>query len=73
MSRVQSSLDRFSDPLTPADYSGPPTNLSMLLSGLGLRGKSKAVQRAAVEKWLEDNEPIGLLKLQVLRLDSLLS
>lgn len=73
MSRGVSSLDRFSDPLTPMGYSGPPTNLPILLSRLGVKGQPVAVQRAAVEEWLEHNEPIGLLKLQVLRLDSLLS
>lgn len=72
MRRVPTSLDRFSDPLTPMNYSGPPTNLPMLLSRLGVKGKPKAEQRAAVEEWLKDNEPIGLLRLQVRRLDGLL-
>lgn len=50
----------------------PPTNLPALLSDLGMTGKTKDSQRAAVEEWLKHNEPIGLLKLQVRRLDSLL-
>ncbi|MCR5914153.1 hypothetical protein GC425_04605 [Corynebacterium sp. zg254] len=58
MSRVPSSLDRFSDPLTPMNYSGPPTSLPMLLSRLKMKGKPKSVQRAAVEEWLKDNKPL---------------
>ncbi|KAB1504357.1 hypothetical protein F7230_04575 [Corynebacterium sp. 320] len=45
----------------------PPTNLSALYRDLGVVGKSFEVKRAAVEEWLKDNEPIGLLALQVKR------
>lgn len=65
MIRVPSSSDRFSDSLTPMNYSGPPTNLPMLLSRLGVRGKPHAVQRAAVAKWLKSNTPVGLLPFEL--------
>lgn len=65
MSRIQSSLDRFSDALTPMDYSGPPTNLPMLLSRLGVRGKPQDTQRAAVSEWLKSNTPVGLLPFEL--------
>ncbi|WP_155895121.1 hypothetical protein [Corynebacterium vitaeruminis] len=50
----------------------PPTNLPALLNDLGVKGKPAVEQRAAVEEWLKDNEPIGLLRLQIRRLDGLL-
>ena len=65
MIRVPSSSDRFSDSLTPMNYSGPPTNLPMLLSRLWVRGKPHAVQRAAVAKWLKSNTPVGLLPFEL--------
>ncbi|KGM18174.1 hypothetical protein [Corynebacterium auriscanis] len=52
---------RFWDELGIRKPSDPPTNLPALLDDLGVKGEPKAVQRAAVEKWLEDNEPIGAL------------
>lgn len=65
MSRIQSSLDRFSDSLTPMNYSGPPTNLPMLLSRLGVKGKPQAMQRVAVAEWLKNNTPVGLLPFEL--------
>lgn len=65
MIRVPSSSDRFSDPLTPMNYSGPPPNLPMLLSRLEVQGKPHAVQRAAVAKWLKSNTPVGLLPFEL--------
>ncbi|MGZ7497098.1 hypothetical protein ACXM2N_08435 [Corynebacterium sp. ZY180755] len=64
--------ERLWDNLGIRKLGGHPTNLPALLDDLGVKGKPKAEQRAAVEEWLRDNEPIGLLKLQVRRLDGLL-
>lgn len=41
----------------PADEIGPPRTPAQLLSDLGVRGKSKQAQRAAVAEWLEGHEP----------------
>ncbi|AHI21480.1 hypothetical protein [Corynebacterium vitaeruminis] len=52
---------RFWDELAIRKPSDPPTNLSELLEDLGIEDSSRSVQRATVEEWLKDNEPIGAL------------
>lgn len=56
-SRIPSSMDRFSDPLTPMNYDGPPTNAAILFKRLGVRGKPFSVKKKAVAEWLKENEP----------------
>ncbi|WP_155994085.1 hypothetical protein [Corynebacterium vitaeruminis] len=64
--------ERLWDNLSVRKPGDPPTNLPALLNDLGVKGKPAVEQRAAVEEWLKDNEPIGLLRLQIRRLDGLL-
>lgn len=53
--------ERLWDDLGVRKPGDPPTNLPALLDDLGVRGKPEAEQRAAVEEWLKENNPIGAL------------
>lgn len=65
--RALSSLDRFSDPLTPMNYGGPPTNVPMLCKRLGVRGKPFDEKKKAVRDWLGSNEPTPFMMHQLQR------
>ena len=58
---------RFWDELGIRKKGDPPTNLPALLSDLGVIGKPFEVKKVAVVHWLEENEPIGLLPIQLKR------
>lgn len=45
------------------DELGPPRTPGQLLSRLHLHGQPREVQRAAVAKWLESNEPADVMSM----------
>ncbi|MBZ8178360.1 hypothetical protein GP475_08665 [Corynebacterium poyangense] len=53
-----SSLDRFSDDLTPMDRQGRPNCLPILLEELDVIGEPLSVKKKAVAEWLKENEPL---------------
>lgn len=65
------SIAKWTDPIDIGPYDGPPLTLTSLLRLLKVEGASFEVQKAAVDKWLESNEPTPQLQTG-LRLDGFL-
>lgn len=66
------SIAKWTDPIDIGPYDGPPLVMCDLLERLGVKNASFEVQKAAVDKWLESNEPTPQLQTG-LRLDGFLS
>ncbi|QDZ42216.1 hypothetical protein [Corynebacterium sp. sy039] len=58
-------LERLWDDMSFARDDKPPTNVPVLMRRLGVRGKSREERQAAVDKWLEDNEPGIMLRFEL--------
>ncbi|MBP3088825.1 hypothetical protein EML15_06670 [Corynebacterium sp. sy017] len=58
-------LERLWDDMSFARDDKPPTNVPVLMERLGVEGKSREERQAAVDKWLEDNEPGLFLRFQL--------
>lgn len=65
------SIDKWAGPVNFKEKDGPPLTLTTLLRLLKVEGASFEVQKAAVDKWLESNEPTPQLQTG-LRLDGFL-
>ena len=65
------SMDKWAGPVNFKKNDGPPLTLASLLELLGVEDASFEVQKAAVDKWLETNEPTPQLQTG-LRLDGFL-
>ena len=56
------SIAKWTDPIDIGPYDGPPLTLTSLLRLLKVEGDSFEVQKVAVDKWLESNEPTPPLR-----------
>lgn len=56
-------MSKFTDDLHLVEIGSPPTSPSQLLRDLGVRKAPKADQQAAVEAWLQEHDPVPVLRL----------
>lgn len=58
-------MSKFTHDLKLVEVGAPPKSTSQLLGQLDMHGKPATVQRAAVAAWLEDHEPVPILRLSL--------
>lgn len=56
-------MSKFTEDLHLVEVGSPPTSPSQLLRDLGVWTAAKGDQSAAVAKWLEDHEPVPVLRM----------
>lgn len=56
-------MSKFTENLSLAEIGAPPKSATQLLTQLGVREQPKAAQRDAVAAWLQDHEPVPVLRM----------